>query len=235
MDSRLIDSLLSFGLSRQEAQIYLELVKHGSLTGYEVSKETAISRSNCYASLSSLLDKGACFLSEEESSKYIPVNPDEFFKNRIHELESNALYIKKHLPSKIKNSEGYITIKGAVNIKNKIRTMLNKTEKRIYLLAPSSIVKMFENEIKELVLKKMKVVIITDDFNLRGCLVYHTKTDEGQIRFITDSSYVLTGVLTESEEDTCLYSGQENLVSVMKEALKNKIVLLEQESDKFKR
>ena len=56
--------------------------------------------------------------------------------------------------------------------------------------------------------------------------VYETKPEEGQIRFITDSAYVLTGELTGDEHDTCLYSGQKNLVEVMKEALKDKITLL---------
>ena len=43
---------------------------------------------------------------------------------------------------------------------------------------------------------------------------------------ITDSNYVLTGELFGGQHDTCLYSGQENLVEVMKEALKDKIILL---------
>jgi hypothetical protein len=41
-----------------------------------------------------------------------------------------------------------------------------------------------------------------------------------------DSSFVLTGEISGSEHDTCLYSGQQNLVNLMKEALKNKIELL---------
>jgi hypothetical protein len=43
---------------------------------------------------------------------------------------------------------------------------------------------------------------------------------------ITDSSFVLTGIFSGNSHDTCLYSGQQNLVDVMKEALKNKIELL---------
>ena len=67
---------------------------------------------------------------------------------------------------------------------------------------------------------------MTEGYKLKGATVYETKIEEGQIRFITDSSYVLTGELTDDEHNTCLYSGQKNLVEVMKEALKNKITLL---------
>ena len=50
-----IDNLISFGLTRQEATIYTALLTHGDMTGYEVSKETGISRSNAYAALSNLV------------------------------------------------------------------------------------------------------------------------------------------------------------------------------------
>ena len=67
---------------------------------------------------------------------------------------------------------------------------------------------------------------MTKGFNISGAIHYETKPEDGQIRFITDSAYVLTGELTGDEHDTCLYSGQKNLVEVMKEALKDKITLL---------
>ena len=55
--------------------------------------------------------------------------------------------------------------------------------------------------------------------------------DDNQIRLITDSNYVLTGIYSSfnfcDEHEACLYSDQQNLVDVMKEALKNKIILLE--------
>ena len=72
----------------------------------------------------------------------------------------------------------------------------------------------------------VKVVIISDEFVIPGAICHKTTTEENQIRLITDSSFVLTGILSENQHDTCLYSGQQNLVDVMKEALKNKIELL---------
>ena len=67
------------------------------------------------------------------------------------------------------------------------------------------------------------------NYNLDGAIVYHTDPEPGQLRVIIDSTYVMTGELTGSDDDSCLYSGQKNLVTVMKEALKNKIVLLSNE------
>ena len=56
----------------------------GKVTGYEVAKQTGISRSNAYNSLASMTEKGAAYLVEEASTrKYVPVPLNEFCKNRI--------------------------------------------------------------------------------------------------------------------------------------------------------
>lgn len=225
-DMNLIDSLNDFGLTRQEGSIYSALLNHGEMTGYEVAKDTGISRSNVYAALTALVEKGAAYLVQGEATKYRPVEISRFTENRISELKKTALWLEKHAPRKVISCDGYITIIGAKNIKNKIRQMLAETELRLYMMAPAKVLGEFENELAEIVKAGKKVVLLTKDFKLAGAKIYETKPEQGQLRFITDSSYVLTGELTDDEHDTCLYSGQKNLVEVMKEALKDKITLL---------
>ena len=70
--------LQHFGLSRQEALLYQNLLSHGKQTGYEIAKETGISRSNVYSALSVLVEKGAAYVQEENAKKYIPVKLEEF-------------------------------------------------------------------------------------------------------------------------------------------------------------
>ncbi len=225
-DTKVIESLIDFGLTRQEAMIYVALLNHGEMTGYEVAKDTGISRSNVYAALTALTEKGGAYLVEGESTKYQPVEIKRFTGNRIRELEKCADWLEKHSPRKIIPAEGYITITGAKNIRNKIYEMLEKTQLRLYIMAPAEILGEFEGELRRLIGEGKKVVLLTDNYSLDGAIVYRAKPITGQLRFITDSAYVLTGELTDDEHDTCLYSGQKNLVSVMKEALKNQIVLL---------
>lgn len=225
-DMNFIDSLNDFGLTRQEGSIYCALLNHGEMTGYEVAKDTGISRSNVYAGLTALVEKGAAYLVQGEATKYRPVEISRFTENRISELKKTALWLEKHAPRKVISCDGYITIIGAKNIKNKIRQMLAETELRLYMMAPAEVLGEFENELAEIVKAGKKVVLLTKDFKLAGAKIYETKPEQGQLRFITDSSYVLTGELTGDEHDTCLYSGQKNLVEVMKEALKDKIKLL---------
>lgn len=227
MENSFLDNLVSFGLTRQEAQIYSTLLLHGQMTGYEVSKETGISRSNVYAALSALVEKGAAYLIEGESTKYTPVAIKKFTENVLSDLSLKAKDLEKNAPQQLVQQEGYITILGSANIRNKIREMLLATELRLYIMAPAAILSEFDAELQELITAGKKVVILSDNYKLKGAKIYETKPEEGQLRFITDSAYVLTGELTGSTHDSALYSGQKNLVSVMKEALKNKIILLE--------
>lgn len=225
-----IDNLISFGLTRQEATIYTSLLSHGDMTGYEVSKETGISRSNAYAALSNLVDKGASYLLEGDSTKYRPVDVQTFTKNFLTELQEKAAYIQSHAPEKLAQTDGYITIVGTRNIQNKLLEMIKETRLRLYISASSRIIDAYEEELGELLNQGRKIVLMTDsNYDLDGAIVYHTDPEPGQLRVIIDSSYVMTGELTGSEDDSCLYSGQKNLVTVMKEALKNKIVLLSNE------
>ena len=224
------DDLTFFGLTRQEAVIYTNLLSHGEMTGYEVSKETGISRSNVYAALSNLADKGAAYLIQGDSTKYLPVDVQTFTSNVLKDLQQKADYIKEHAPQKQIETDGYITIIGSKNIQNKLLDMIKETRVRLYISASARIIDAYEEELTELVNAGKKVVIMTDsNYDLDGAITYHTDPEAGQLRVIIDSTYVMTGELTGSDDDSCLYSGQKNLVTVMKEALKNKIVLLSQE------
>ncbi len=226
-DAVFLDNLKAFGLTGQEALIYEALLKRGTMTGYEVAKETGISRSNAYGSLGSLVDKGAAYVYEGEVTRYTPEEVKVFTGKVIKDLQKRAKELEEHAPGKADMSEGYITISGSDNIRNKISDMLNKCELRLYILAESSLLREYEGELAKLVKSGKKVVILSDDFKLPGATIYKTVPEKGQLRFITDSSFVLTGTLFNNDEDRCLFSGQSNLVSVMKEALRNKIILIQ--------
>lgn len=225
--SMFVENLKAFGLTGQEALIYETLLKHGPMSGYEVAKETGISRSNVYSSLSGLVDKGAAYAMESETTKYMPENVVVFSKNILNDMSKRAEAIIKNAPAKLEKTEGYLTISGDKNIKNKINEMLEKCELRIYLQAEAKLIEEYRTQLEKLVKAGKKVVILSDKVSFDGASVYKTEVLEGQIRFISDSSYVLTGTVNGCETDTCLYSGEQNLVAVMKEALKNKIVLIE--------
>ena len=237
-ESAIVEKLIEFGLTRQEAVIYLCLFQNGDLTGYEVAKQTGISRSNVYSALAGMVEKGAAYVREGNASKYTPVDIGEFCDNKLRSLEERKKFLIDHIPQMSVVRDGYITIEGYKHICDKIHHMLQNAGQRIYLSASSRLICQWEKELKELTKRKIKVVLITDkDIDIEGSILYlspnlqsdgeSTQMQEEQLRLIIDSEYVLTGEISGRDSDTCLYCGQKNFVNVFKEALRNEIRLIE--------
>ena len=223
-----IEDLTEYGLTRQEATIYASLLKQGCMSGYEVAKDTGISKSNVYTALKELVSKGAAVIEEGDATRYLAVDVEKFCINYRRHLEKIAERLKKEQPDRADVQEGYITIETDRHIKDKIYDMLLMCDKRLYVLAQKELLEEYREDIKRLVDAGKKVVILTDGaFDMNGIILYKTDDIAGQIRLITDSSYVLTGEITGSEDDTCLYSAKRNLVEVVKEALKNRISIIQ--------
>lgn len=244
-EATLVEKLLLFGLGRQEAIIYLCLMKNGELTGYEVAKLTGISRSNVYNALAALVEHGAAYTLEGASTKYTAVSVDEFCDNHLRYLTDVRECLVRNCPKYTLPSEGYITIDGYNHICDKIHHMLTGAEQRIYFSAVSTFLDQWKKEIDELLSRRIKVVLISDCFpksmekeiNQEQIIFYQSlpvdkeeismRDRSRQIRLIIDSAYVLTGEVEGGATDTCLYSAQKNFVNVFKEAMHNEIKLIE--------
>lgn len=226
MDIR--ELLTYFSLTRQEATIYITLTIHGAMSGYEVAKETGISRSNVYTNLASLVEKGAAYLIEDTAKRYTPVSINEFCNNKIRQLQEIKANLIAEMPERQQIGEGYLTIKGKKNILDKIRTMLDEAEKRIYISIAGEVLAIVHDNLKNAVARGLKVVIITKPpYQLNKAIIYQADKQENQIRLIVDSGRVLTGEIIDEHNSSCLYSQKQNLVSLFKESLKNEIKLIE--------
>lgn len=225
----MIERLMLFSLTKQEATIYICLCQNGSMNGYEVAKLTGISRSNVYSSLASLVEKGGAYLMEGASNKYLAVPVEELCDNHMRRMAEAKQFLQMRLVQNKEDSEGYITIEGARHIEDKIRVMLSKVEMRLYLSIPACYIAHYLEQLEALAAKNIKVVLLTDEpvECSERIKVYVSGPKNKQIHLIVDSAYVLTGDYTGEASDTCLYSGQKNFVNVLKEALRNEIQLSE--------
>ena len=229
-ENRVLSGLVMFGLTRQEANIYLCLYQNGELTGYEVAKQTGISRSNVYSALAGMTDKGAAYLAQGASSKYVAVPIEEFCKNKIRYLKQEQEYLLKNIPAMKEQEIGYITIEGYKNIWDKIINMIRSADKRIYISASYQTIEKLMKELQDAVNREIKLVILSDQTPKNEDLfhesTYYQCENRGpNLRLIIDSAYALTGEITGSRDDTCLYTGQKNFINVFKDTLRNEIKL----------
>lgn len=237
-EARNLEKLMLFGMTRQEALLYLCLYHHSELTGYEASKLTGISRSNVYTGLADLVDQGAAYIAGGSANKYMAVPVNEFCDNHIRKLTAAKKYLEENIPAPAVVGERYLTIQGARHIEDKILHMLRGAEKRIYLSAPIKTLEWLSEELIHLSDRQIKVVLIADripkvleeksnnEIQFFQLSETEMKSRVDQIRLIIDSAYVLTGDVKGESSDTCLYSDQVNFVTVFKEAMHNEMELI---------
>ena len=188
VESRAVEYLTHFGLSRQEALVYEQLLAHGKQTGYEIARDTGISRSNAYTSLAALVEKGAAYLVEESAKKYIPVCPEEFCGNRIRRMQEEQDWLAENLPRGASEAEGYITVDREENIRDRICNLLDKAEERVYFSCSAVCLEQFRDKLSAMAEDGKKIVLITDrPFSIQGAIIYLTGNRGDQIGLITDS------------------------------------------------
>ena len=93
-----MDLLTQFGLTRQEAAVYLGLLANGDMNGYEAAKRLGISRSNAYTALAGLVDKGAAWLIDGNVTRYTALPGAEFCDNRLRALARSRDELLSVLP-----------------------------------------------------------------------------------------------------------------------------------------
>ncbi|MEA3248581.1 MAG: helix-turn-helix domain-containing protein, partial [Nanoarchaeota archaeon] len=114
--------LRDLGLSKNEATIYLFLLKNPHITTGPMIKETRISNSRVYESLNSLITKGLVVYAVQKDGKYFDASSPEMFlekeeerKKKIEELvpELKKLKTEKEFRTNTAVFEGYEGFKTA--------------------------------------------------------------------------------------------------------------------------
>lgn len=227
----LVECLMKTGLTRNESELYIALSREGMLTGYEAAKITGIPRANTYQALSSLVDKGGAYVIEGNVPHYTAVPAREYCANVVVHMKDITEKIKLECPQARVPAEPYITITGFMHIADKMRHIIGTAEKRVYVSLPDEGFPFLREELKKAAEKGLKVVAIApESFRAEGVVIHRIGNPSGQVRLIADSTEVITGTITGSEFDTCLYSKNKPLVELIKDSLKNEIRLAELES-----
>lgn len=227
----LVECLMKTGLTRNESELYIALCREGELSGYEAAKTTGIPRANAYQALAGLVDKGGAHMIEGSVPHYTAIPVQEYCANVMAHMKEIIDKIKLDCPEIRKPSESYVTITGFKHIVDKIKNIVSNARERVYVSMSEREAVFLKDELEMAASRGLKVVaIVSGDFELKGVVIHRISKQPGQVRLIADSSQVLTGSITGSNDDTCLYTKNKPLVELLKDSLKNEIRLAEIES-----
>jgi HTH-type transcriptional regulator, sugar sensing transcriptional regulator len=165
--------LISTGLTKNQAEVYLEILKHPEQSGGEIAKAISIDRSFVYSIVNSLIDKGlVSYITKGKVRLYYSADPENLLKD-IEEKRNNVNKIVQELKSmkeQTKSEKSVLVYEGKAGLKAYIRDFLDA--KSFETLGGGGNLKILEalkyeypHYLKDLNKKKIKGKLITSPKN----------------------------------------------------------------------
>ena len=150
----LLTSLMEFGLTQNQARVYLFLSKNTTKSAPEISKNLKIARTETYHLLNGLQSKGVTIAAFGKPTKFQAVPFDKSInilvnneRSRIDELEKQTLYMisQWNLIPDSETAEALIKenrfqiVQGKVSIVGKLNQLINSAKKDVLLLGSEKV------------------------------------------------------------------------------------------------
>lgn len=131
---KILNALISLGLSDKEAKIYIALYKIGEGTAYEVAKESGIKRPTVYILMESLRKRGlALVIPHAKKQLYVAKNPKEFIGEFQSKFNQGVADLLSSLPRVGRPVSNIVVFKGAGALAQGLSYGLHDVkEKQIY-------------------------------------------------------------------------------------------------------
>lgn len=134
----LIQKIQSLGFNQYEAKSYVSLVRQGTSSAYQVSKDSGVPRARIYEVLNGLEEQGLVMKEEVNGSiQYSPLPVDVFlesikskWEDTFHSVKEELKWFEKKAPE---TDIRVTTLKGEENILSFCRILLRRAEKRVVL------------------------------------------------------------------------------------------------------
>ncbi|KGP79896.1 MULTISPECIES: TrmB family transcriptional regulator [unclassified Paenibacillus] len=113
---QLLHHLRHLGFTEMESKIMVELARQGSASGYEVAKRLGVSRSNVYATLQRLEQRGFLRCSAGEPAKYSVLKPEEMASMISGQMRASLEYVQTSMPQHEPEKPVFYNIEGDKNV-----------------------------------------------------------------------------------------------------------------------
>jgi len=114
-----------------ESTIMVELARQGSASGYEVAKRLGVSRSNVYASLQRLEQRGFLRCSPGEPAKYSMLKPEEMTRMISDQMHTSLDYVERSMPKSEPEKPVFYNVEGDKNVFENLSRELAGAEQEI--------------------------------------------------------------------------------------------------------
>lgn len=197
----ILEKLVDLGLTKIEAMVYVTLLKNGKNSGYKIAKELNLYRSTVYQAIDSLYQKGYIYLIETQNKEYEAKDPNIFLKELQTKMENNIVSLKGELNS-IRTplkKDYFVNIVGIDNILSKVKSMIDNSQKEIYLNTDFDI-RLIQDNLYEATRRGVRVIIFSFGkiHNIDESLVEMYIRDESKKEEINSQRIMITVDLEET-------------------------------------
>ncbi|USK71180.1 TrmB family transcriptional regulator [Peribacillus asahii] len=150
----IVQQLKKLGFNEYEAKSYVSLVKQGTVTAYQVSKDSGIPRARVYDVLGSLVEKGIVLKEEiNNNTQYSPLPVEIFLKKAQSDWQSNYEIVSDSLKqlelTDKKPDNRVMTLKDRETIISYCQVLLKKAEKRVVISMWDDMYDVLKEDLKE--------------------------------------------------------------------------------------
>ncbi|EEM16108.1 MULTISPECIES: TrmB family transcriptional regulator [Bacillus] len=234
----MIDLLKKIGLSDLEARCYLTLHEESDLSGYEVAKRVSVSRTNVYAALRSLTDKGACRSIEGETVLYNAVPIEQLIRLFQTEFEQTSKALINQLKTPPRPAPAFYNWQGSNALDNAVRRVIANAETSIVVDVWSEDLHYIEEALLVAECKGISVILITIGTSktpLKHVFQHYRDeewpADERKFSILCDSSSALIGSFGGEIKPSALETNHPAVIEVIKNAFYHDMMMQHIEED----
>jgi sugar-specific transcriptional regulator TrmB len=177
-----------------EAMAYVSLLECNPVTRYELAKNSGVPRSAIYNVIKKLEQSGAVNPDSAKPEKYIPLPPDhllEYLERQFNNKLEKARELLKNFDTQIVPDHLWNII-GYDNLILKIKEIIDKTHKIIYISFWRREFKLLIPELKQAIKRGVEVVIFSfTSVALSGAKVFSYDLDEKELEKIWDHKIIV--------------------------------------------
>ncbi|MGG1551573.1 TrmB family transcriptional regulator [Paenibacillus ferrarius] len=152
--------LKNLGFTDLEAKCLQVLAISGTHTGYEIAKQLGVSRSNVYAALQKLAEKGAVLTSHGEPTVYQSVPIEDIGARLESSLQASLQYVKAHLPQQETHLSEFFSLDGDTKVVERIRAELRKAKEEVLCDLWPEEAKLLKEDLRQAQALGVRVVVV---------------------------------------------------------------------------
>lgn len=234
--SHFLDRFEELGLSRNEASVYLALLRNHPVTGYKLAKDSGILRPIVYEMLTRLVERGGVKMIKDSPELYSPISPENFLailEKRFIDARSSLVTELSTFQHIGQDHDEFWNLSNKDTIINCIQDISSKAQKEILFYLNNNNYAFF---FKEVFSKKVASGIPVLGFSYRelqlpGTDLYtykiskeitHPCIDEERIIVVTDNKY---SVIADMDVSKACQSSRLAQVATAQEFIRMKISL----------